>query len=220
MVRMFPCLCVRRDVATYVRFEWIDMRLCVNGSCVLWLLVVFWIVSLASKYTHLLSLVCWYSRWIHERMQRNDCRWWMQIWNKETWKEIQQSTCYQKRDRDELESREHDELGLQSLSRGFRLRLQNQSLIGKPNIRQSKWDSTINQRKSVPKNILIASAKKDTIATIVISNFSGINPAKLNPKNNLLNMFGSSITTFPSTVAAFWCLVVHSSAESLGLINS
>ena len=38
------------------------------------------------NYSHLLSLVCWYSRWIHVRMRRNDCRWWTQIRNKGTWK--------------------------------------------------------------------------------------------------------------------------------------
>ena len=54
------------------------------------------------------------------------------------WEATQQSTGYHKGNRNELGSRERDELGLQSLSGGFRLRFRNQSLIGKPNIAQSK----------------------------------------------------------------------------------
>ena len=95
----------------------------------------------------------------------------MEVWN---WLDIQQSTGYNKRDRDEFGSRKRDESELRSLSGGFRCRLQNQSLIGKSNIRQFEWDSAINQQKGEPKNILIASAKKKTIVKIVISNFSVI----------------------------------------------
>ena len=41
---------------------------------------------------------------------------------------------YHKRNRNELGSRERDELGLGSLSGGFRLRIGNQSLMGNPNM--------------------------------------------------------------------------------------
>ena len=91
---------------------------------------------------------------------------WMQIWNKGTWKTIQQSTCYQKRDRGELGSRERDELGLQSLSGGFRLRLQNQNLIDRSNIMQSRCDTTINPRERKVNNSTINPRKEKVRNTL------------------------------------------------------
>ena len=73
---------------------------------------------------------------------------------------MQQSTCYQKRDHDKLGSRERDELGLQSLSGGFRLRLQNQNLIDRPNTLQSQCDTTNNPRERKVNNSTINQRKE------------------------------------------------------------
>ena len=127
-------------------------------------------------------------------MQRNDCRRWMQIRNKGTWKVMQQTTWHQKRDRDELGSRECDKLGLQSLSGGFRLRLRIQNLIDRPNIMQSRYDTTINPKEggihnstinpwnSKVRNRQIAGARNE----MTISKFSVTVPTKPNPKHDPL----------------------------------
>ena len=132
-------------------------------------------------------------------MQRNDCRRWMQIRNKGTWKVMQQTTWHQKRDRDELGSRECDKLGLQSLSGGFRLvtrlHFRNQNLIDRPNIMQPQYDSTIIPRgKKV--NTSTTNPRKENIrnkvanelknATIAVSNFTPTVPMEPNPKNEFL----------------------------------
>ena len=107
---------------------------------------------------------------------------------------MQQSTCYRKRDRDELGSRERDKLGLQSFLGGFCLRLRNQNLIDRPNIMQSQYDTPINSREggihnstinpwnSKVRNRQIAGARNE----MTISKFSVTVPTKPNPKHDPL----------------------------------
>ena len=131
--------------------------------------------------------------------------------------DTQQSTGYQKQNRGkrglhrESAILNRGELGLQSLSGCFFRRLRNQSLIVNPGIRQSKWDSTINQWKGKPRNILIASAKKETVAKIAISKFSAIVPAKPNPKKG----FVEHVWVFYNDISLDCCSILvscHSSA--------
>ena len=70
------------------------------------------------------------------------------------------------RDRDKLESRERDELGLQNLSRRFRLRVLNQNLIDRPNIMQSQCDTTINPRERKVNNSTINPRKEKVRNTL------------------------------------------------------
>ena len=75
--------------------------------------------------------------------------------------------------------------------------MRNQNLIGKPNMTQSKVEptinlqerkanhSTINPRNGTARNNLIASAKNEMIAKMVISKFLAIVPANPIPKKNL-----------------------------------
>ena len=136
----------------------------------------------------------------------------MEVWN---WLDIQQSTGYNKRNRDELGSRNRDGLGLQSLSGGFRRRFRNQNFTSRPNAMQSQYDSTINLRerkvkhstinpqKKKVKDILIASSKNKIITKIVIPEFLATVQTKPNQKKRFIgDCVGSSITTFPSTIPA------------------
>ena len=265
-------------VVMWWRPIWIELicfhvrKVCVLCHC----LIVLRIVSLASKYSHLPSLVCWYSRWIQTypmilteiiivfrlswfttvilkltcvivsfrmrkpdhtmlsvsvgnmKLCKNAChhvsfepKEWLQMMDSDLkYKECndtQQSTGYQKQNRGkrglhrESAILNRGELGLQSLSGCFFRRLRNQSLIVNPGIRQSKWDSTINQWKGKPRNILIASAKKETVAKIAISKFSAIVPAKPNPKKG----FVEHVWVFYNDISLDCCSILvscHSSA--------
>ena len=120
---------------------------------------------------------------------------------------IQQSTGYHKRNHTERGLRERDELELQSLSGGFRRSLRNQNPVDQRKTMQSQPDLTTNQRKWKVRNSLMERAKDETIATVEISKFMEMVPAKPIPQVDSSIILGL-ITTFSSTVTASWCLVV------------